>query len=137
MRRRNVRQRFKTHLHLSVLARLVSLVEFDLRLQRRTDIIVSEQLLHAILNRALQRFPAQAVAVHLSDEVRRDLARPESGHTHLRRDTLHLLLDTRLDVLGGDGQHEGALEALVLSLDGLDGHVAQFPMNSLRAITLR
>ena len=28
--------------------------------------------------------------------------------------------DPRLDVLGGNGQHEGALQALVLSLDGLD-----------------
>ena len=38
---------------------------------------------------------------------------------------LHFLFDPRLDVLGGDGQHEGALQALVLGLDGLDGHVAQ------------
>jgi hypothetical protein len=30
----------------------------------------------------------------------------------------------RLDVLGGDGQHEGALEALVLGFDSLDGHVS-------------
>ena len=61
--------------------------------------------------------------MHLADQVRRHLARAEAGHAHLRRDPLHLLIDPRLDVLGGDGQHEGPLEALVFSLDGLHGHV--------------
>src|SRR5690349_20347090 len=68
--------------------------------------------------------------MHLADEVGRNLAGAEAGHANLRRDALHFLLDPRLDVGGGDGQHEGALQALVLSLDSLDGHVAQFPMNS-------
>src|SRR5205814_8221035 len=36
-------------------------------------------------------------------------------------------LDPRLDVLGGEGQHEGALQALVLGLDGLDGHCLNNP----------
>ena len=58
--------------------------------------------------------------MHLADEVGRHLAGAEAGHAHLRRDALHFLFDPRLDVLGGDGQHEGALQALVLSLDGLD-----------------
>ena len=60
------------------------------------------------------------------------LAGAEAGHAHLRRDPLHLLLDPRLDVLGGDGQHEGALQALVLRLDGLD-HVFNSQTNSVAA----
>src|SRR5205085_11060059 len=73
-------------------------------------------------DRPLERVAAKAFAVHLADEVGRHLARPEARHSDLRRETLHLHLDPRLDVLRGDGQHEGALQALVLGLDGLDGH---------------
>ena len=60
--------------------------------------------------------------MHLADEVRWHLAGAEAGHPHLRRHALHFLIDPRLDVLGGDGQHEGALQALFFGLDGLDGH---------------
>jgi hypothetical protein len=69
--------------------------------------------------------------MHLADQVRRHLAGAEAGHADLRREALHFSLDPRLDILGGDGQHEGALQALVLSLDSLDGHVSSIPMNSL------
>ena len=81
-----------------------------------------KELLHAVLHRALKRLAAQRIAVHLADQVGRHLAGPEAGHADLRRKALHFLLDARLDVLGGDGQHEGALEALVFSLDSLDAH---------------
>src|SRR6185369_1693016 len=47
----------------------------------------------------------------------------EAGHADLRRNALHFLLHARFDVRGGDGQHEGALEPLILSLDSLDAHV--------------
>ena len=129
-RRRNVGQRLEADLHLGVLAGLIAFVELDLRLERGADLLLVQQLLDAVLDRALQRVAAQALAVHLADEVRRHLARAEAGHSDLRRDALHFLLDPRLDVLGGDGQHEGALQALVLGLDGLDGHVSQILMNS-------
>src|SRR5205085_8808879 len=84
-------------------------------------------------DRPLERVAAKAFAVHLADEVGRHLARPEARHSDLRRETLHLHLDPRLDVRGGDGQHEGALEALVLGLDGLDGHLSSVPMKSCPA----
>ena len=75
-----------------------------------------------------ERFTAQGLAVHLADQVRRNLAGPEAGHPDLRGEAFDLRLDLRLDILGGDGQHEGALQALVLDLDGLDGHVAKVLM---------
>ena len=34
-------------------------------------------------------------------------------------------IDPRFNVLGGDSQHEAALQAFVLSLDSLDGHVVR------------
>ena len=72
----------------------------------------------------------QALAMHLADEVRGYLAGAEARHAHLWSDPLHFLLDPVLDVLGGDGQHEGALQALVLGLDSLDGHVPRIPMKT-------
>ena len=127
---RDLGKRFEADGDLGVLARLVALVEFDLRLQRRTDVLLAEQLLHAVLDRALQSLAAQAFAVHLADQVRRHLAGAEARHPHLRRDALHFGLDPRLDVGGRDGQHEGALEALALGFDGLDGHVAKVLMKN-------
>ena len=68
--------------------------------------------------------PAAADPARLLDLGRALLARGEMvAATMALREALHLKVDPRLDILGGDGQHEGALQALVLGLDGLDGHV--------------
>ena len=101
----------------------LELYVLDLRLKRRADVLLLQELLDAVLDRALQRIALERFAVHLADEVGRDLAGAEAGHPHLGRDPLHFLLDPRLDVLGGDGEHEGALQALILGLNGLDAHV--------------
>ena len=58
-------------------------------------------------------------AVHLADEVGGHLAGAEAGHAHLRRDRLQLLVDAGVDVLGGNGDPVGALQALVQRLDSL------------------
>ena len=118
----DVGKRLQADLHFGILAVFVALSELDLRLERGADLLVAQQLLDAVLHRTLQRFTAQAVAVHLADKIRRHLARPEARHPDLRRKALHFLFDPRFDVLGGDGQHEGALEALFLSLDSLGAH---------------
>src|SRR3546814_2478168 len=54
-----------------------------------------------------------------SDLVGRHLAGTEAGHAHLRGNALDLGIDTLVDVLGGDGQRVGALQALVQRLDSL------------------
>ena len=61
LRRRNVGQRFEADLDLGVLAGLIAFVELDLRLQRRADLLLLEQLLDAVLDRALQRVAAGAL----------------------------------------------------------------------------
>ena len=132
LRRGNVGQGLEADPDLGVLARLVFLVELDLGLQRRTHILLGQQLLDAVLDRAVERVALERVAVHLLDQIGGHLARAEAGHAHLRRKALHLRVHPRLDVLGGNGQHEGALQALILGLDGLDGHVFNFPTNSDR-----
>ena len=58
LRRRNVRQRFDLHADLGVLARLIFLVELDLRLESGTDVLLREKLLHAVLHRAVERIAA-------------------------------------------------------------------------------
>ena len=78
-----------------------------------------DQLLDAVLDRVLQRLLLERGAVHLADQIGGHLAGAEAGHAHLRRDRLQLLVDERVDVLGGDGDPVGALQALVQRLDSL------------------
>ncbi len=61
----------------------------------------------------------QRLAVHLADEIGGDLAGAEAGHAYLRRDLLHLGGDPVIDVLGGNGQGIGALEAFIDGFDDL------------------
>ena len=67
--------------------------------------------------------------MHLADQVRRDLAGAEAGHLDLRRHALDLAVDPRVDVLGGDGQRVGPLEARVFRLDGLHDAVVYPAVN--------
>ena len=122
--RGHVGQRFQANRDLGVLAGLIVVVELDLRLHRRAQLLLGQQLLHALLDGAAKRVALQRVAVHLADEVGRHLAGAEAGHPHLRRHALHFLLDHGLDVLGRDGQHERPLQSLILGLDGLDCHLS-------------
>ena len=62
---------------------------------------------------------SSAGAVHLAHQIGGHLAGAEAGHPHLRRDRLQFLVDARVDVLGGNGDPIGALEALVQRLDSL------------------
>ena len=57
--------------------------------------------------------------VHLAHEVRGHLAGAEAGHANLRSDLLDLTLDMRGDIVCGDGQGIGALQALVAGFDDL------------------
>src|SRR5205823_1470005 len=57
--------------------------------------------------------------VHLAHQVGGDLAGPEAGHADLRGDALQLAIDSGVDVLPGNRDPVGALEALVQRLDSL------------------
>jgi hypothetical protein len=118
----DVRERLEPDPDLGVLAGLIFVVELDLGLHRRAKVLLREKLLDPVLHRAGQRIALERFAVHLADQVRRHLSGAEAGHPHLRRDSLHLLVDARVDVLRRNGQHEGALQAFALGLDGLHGH---------------
>ena len=124
----NIRQRLEAHRDFSILARLIFLVEFDLGLKRGTNLLLLQELLHTVLHSTVERVALKRVPMHLFDQVGRHLARTEAGHPDLRRNSLHFLVHPRLDVLGGNGQHEGALEALVFSLDCFDRHVGKVLM---------
>ena len=113
----DVGQRLQADANLGVLARGIAFVELDFGLHRRAQFLLAEQLLDAFLDRSAERVGHQLLAVHLADEVGRDLARAEAGHLDLRRDPLDLALDPRLDVPGSDGQRVGALEAAIFRLD--------------------
>ena len=63
---------------------------------------------------------AERIAMHLADEVRRDLAGTEARHADLRSDPLDLHVHAGVDILRGDGQHECPLEALIFRLNRLD-----------------
>ena len=53
LRRRHVGQRFDADPDLGVVTGLIFLVELDLRLERGADVLLGEQLLHAILHRPI------------------------------------------------------------------------------------
>ena len=114
-----VGQRLQLDAHGGVLAGAVILVELDLRLHRRAELLVREQLLHAFLDARVERLRGEVVAVHLLDQVGGHLAGAKAGHADLRRHAFHFLVDPRGNVLRGDGQGVSPLEALVFRLDGL------------------
>ncbi len=62
--------------------------------------------------------------MHLADEVGGNLAGAETGHLHRRRNALDFLVQPPVDILGGDGQRVGPLEAFIFRLDGF--HVSCF-----------
>ena len=119
LRRGDFGQRLDVHPHFGVLAGRIGLVEFDLRLHRRPDLLLGDQRLDALLHRRVERIGGQRLAVHLADEVGRHLAGAEAGHADLRRHALDLALDAGGDVLGRDGQRVAALEAFIVRFDGL------------------
>ena len=84
LRSGNIGQRFEANRNLGILARLITLFELDLRLECGADVLLRKEPLHALLHRAVQRFALQAVAMHLANEVRRDLSRAEARHADLR-----------------------------------------------------
>ncbi len=87
--------------------------------QRRLEVLLGKELLHAFLDGAFQRLLLERRAVHLAHEVRGDLAGTEAGHADARRYGLQLLIDAGVDILGRNGDLEGAAEALVQRLDSL------------------
>ena len=114
----HVGQRFEADLDFGVLARLILIVQLNLGLHRRAQFLVGKELLDPVLDRAGQRIALQRVAVHLADQVGGNLAGAKTGHAHGRRDALDFLVDPRVNILGGDGQRVGPLEACVFRLDG-------------------
>ena len=116
----DLRQGLEADADLGILAGLVIFLQRDLRLHRRAKLLLLQQLLHAGLHRIVQRVLLDRFAMHLADEVRRNLAGTEAGHAHLRSDALDLLVDAGVDILRGDGQHERPLEALIFRLNRLD-----------------
>ncbi len=114
----HVGQCLEPNLDLGILARGIGLVELDLGLHRRADLFLAEQALDALLDRGRQRLLVERLAVHLANEVGGHLAGAETGHLHGRRDALDFLIQPRVDILGGDGQRVGPLEAFIFRLDG-------------------
>ena len=114
----NVRQGLDLDGQHRILAATASLKR-DLGLHGRADLLLVEKPLDAVLDGALQRLLLQLRAVHLAHQIGGHLAGAEAGHAHLRRDRLQLLVDERVDLLGGNGDPVGALQALVQRLDSL------------------
>src|SRR5690606_2420650 len=112
-RRLDLGQHLELDLELGVLALLVALVEVDLRLQRRAQLLLAHQRVDRFAQARVERVGVQCLAVHLADQVRGHLAGAEAGHAHLRRDLLHLGVDARLDLLRGNLERVGALEPFI------------------------
>jgi hypothetical protein len=117
--RGNLGQDFKRDLDLGILAEREAFVQFHRRLHRGTQLVVGDDLLHAFLDRAVERVRLQTLAVHLANEVGGHLAGTETGHTDLRRDVRDFAVHAGVDVLGGNGEGVGALQAFVQCLDSL------------------
>ncbi len=112
-------QHFELDGQLGVLALLVTVAQIDLGLQRRAQLVRAHQLVDRFAHRGVEGVGMERLSVHLSDEVGGHLAGPETGHAHLRGNFLHLGIDPRLDILGGNGHAVSALEAFVGGLDDL------------------
>ena len=104
-----------------VLAIFIAFAKRNLRLHRGTQLLFLENRIDRIANHVVHGLRVQLFAVHLLDEVRRNLARAEAGHFHLRCDLLDLAFDFRADLSGADGDLVGALEPVVGGLLGLHG----------------
>ena len=61
VRCRHIRQSFDADGDLGVLTRLILLVELDLWLKRRADVLLGEKLLDAVLHRAVERVSLKRV----------------------------------------------------------------------------
>ncbi len=119
LRRRDIGKGFHLNRDNGVLAGFAALLQVDRRLHRRAKPLLGHQLLDTFLNRSFKGLLLQGRSVHLSNEIRRNLAGAEPGHPHLRRNPLHLTIDTGIDVPCGDGDLVSAPEALVQRLDSL------------------
>ena len=62
----DIRQNFQVQLDERILARLVALIQIDIRLHRRTQLVVRHGLFNAFLDCAAQRVLHQGVIVHLA-----------------------------------------------------------------------
>ena len=118
-RGRHVGQHFQRHLDLGILAGRIAFAQLDRGLHRGAQLVIGDDLLHAFLDRRVERVGGERLAVHLADQVGGHLAGSKAGHAHLRRDALDLGVDALVDVLGGDRQGVGALQAFVQRLDSL------------------
>ena len=112
-------QHFQAHGQLGVLALLIAFAQRNVGLGGRAQALFSHKLVHRFTDRGFQRLLVKRGAVHLAHEVRGHLAGAEAGHAHLRRDLLDFALDKRGDIIRGDGQGVGALQALVAGFDDL------------------
>ncbi|MDQ0837706.1 hypothetical protein QFZ54_001490 [Sphingomonas faeni] len=115
----DLRQDFHIDLDHGVLADVIAVFQRDRRLHRRAKLLLGDERLNALLDRGVHRVLGQCRTMHLADEVRRHLARTEARHLHLRREALQFDIDLGIDILRGDGERVGALEALVQRLDSL------------------
>ena len=115
-------QHFEFDRQLGILALIVAFVELDLGLHRRAQFLFAHQLVDRFADHVVDGLRVHLLAVHLAHQIRRDLAGAEAGHADLRGDLLDLAPDTRIDVLGGDRQRVGALEAFIGRLGNLHGN---------------
>ena len=115
----NLGQHFERDLDLGILAGGIILIEVDRGLDGGAQIVVADRLVDAFLDRGVERVGVNRFAVHLANQVGGHLAGAETGHAHLRRDLLHLRIDPGVQILGGDGDGIGPLQALVQRLDNL------------------
>ena len=118
-RRRDGGQDFKVEINDRVLAWRIVVIQMHMRLRCRAKLVIGNRLLHAVLNRAVQRVLKQRILVHFLDQIGRNLAGAETGHPHLRGNFLHLGIDARFNILRGNRHPICALQAFILCLDGL------------------
>ena len=119
--------------HIGTVADLAG--DIDLWLVGGAQGTIAQQLLDAVIDRGLQRFAAQRLAVHLADQVRRHLPGPEPRHA----DRLGHYRKPRIDACRqrgrGNDQRIFAAQALVQRFGDL--HVSISTLGSTVGTTYR
>ena len=110
--RGDIGQHFERDRDLRVLALGIAFAQRNFGLHRGAQLVVTDQLVHRLADRGIERIVVKRRAVHLAHEVGGHLAGPEAGHFDLRRDLFDLALDPGGNIPGGNGHREGALEAI-------------------------
>ena len=118
-RRGDGRQHFDADGQLGVLTLFIAFAQRDLRLHCGTQLVVADHLVDRIADRGVERFLVKLGAVHLLDQIGRNLARAEAGHPHLRGHLGHFAIDQRGNIASLDLDGVPAAQTFVGGLDNL------------------